>query len=295
MKVKRSLLGMLALGMILCGCFDTPNEEHVSDATMATPPDPDAHYAYTQEELFVERGENQIYGILYLPQDVQGPLPAVIYAHGYGGTHQNGTAYAQALAEKGYAVYCFDFCGGSPDSQSDGSTLDMSIFTEQEDLMAVIDAIGSREDIDPSPLYLLGSSQGGVVSAITAARQSDRIAGMILPYPAFILCEEANSLFADAAAIPDSYYFLWMEVGRAYFEPLIGYDVYEDIGNYTKDVWILHGDADTIVPLSSSKRTQDIYDHAELLVLPGSGHGFYGDAQQEAIDAILGYLRDSYD
>ena len=74
-----------------------------------------------------------------------------------------------------------------------------------------------------------------------------------------------------------------------------GYDVYEDIGDYTKDVLILHGDADTIVPLSSSKRAQDIYDHAELLVLPGSGHDFYGEAQQEAIDAILGYLRDSYD
>ena len=83
MKVKRSLLAMLALGMILCGCVDTPNEEHVSDTTTTTAPDLDAHYAYTQEELFVERGENQIYGILYLPQDVQGPLPAVIYAHGY--------------------------------------------------------------------------------------------------------------------------------------------------------------------------------------------------------------------
>ncbi len=83
MNVKRSLLGMLTLGMILCGCVDTPNEEHVSDTTTTTVPDLDAHYAYTQEELFVERGENQIYGILYLPQDVQGPLPAVIYAHGY--------------------------------------------------------------------------------------------------------------------------------------------------------------------------------------------------------------------
>ena len=48
-------------------------------------------------------------------------------------------------------------------------------------------------------------------------------------------------------------------------------------------------------PSPLQMRTQDIYDHAELLVLPGSGHGFYGDAQQEAIDAILGYLRDSYD
>ena len=110
MKVKRSLLAMLALGMILCGCVDTPNEEHVSDATTTTAPDPDAHYAYAQEELFVERGENQIYGILYLPQDVQGPLPAVIYAHGYGGTHQNGTAYAQALAEKSFHRMYRDRC-----------------------------------------------------------------------------------------------------------------------------------------------------------------------------------------
>src|SRR5699024_6807290 len=131
-------------------------------------------------------------------------------------------------------------------------------------------------------------------SAITAARQPDRIAGMILLYPAFILCEEANSLFADAAAIPDSYYFLWMEVGRAYFEVLIGYDVYEDIGDYTKDVWILHGDADTIVPLSSSKRAQDVYDHAELLVLPRSGHVFYCVTQQEANDGLLYYRRNCY-
>ena len=44
--------------------------------------------------------------------------------------------YAKALAKKGYAVYCFDFCGGSPGSRSSGSTLEMSIFTEQKDLAA---------------------------------------------------------------------------------------------------------------------------------------------------------------
>ena len=29
-------------------------------------------------------------------------------------TYQVGAQYAEAFAQKGYAVYCFDFCGGSP-------------------------------------------------------------------------------------------------------------------------------------------------------------------------------------
>ena len=61
-------------------------------------------------------------------------MPAVIFSHGFGGNYQVGTQYARGLAAKGYVVYCFDFCGGSPDSRSDGSTLEMSIFTEQKDL-----------------------------------------------------------------------------------------------------------------------------------------------------------------
>ena len=113
---------------------------------------------------------------------------------------------------------------------------------------------------------------------------------MILPYPAFILCEEANSLFADAAAIPDSYYFLWMEVGRAYFEPLIGYDIYSDIAGYEKDVLLIHGDRDSIVPFSYSEQAIEAYPSAELEVIPGAGHGFYGEEAQLALGYIFDYL-----
>lgn len=54
-------------------------------------------------------------------------------------------------------------------------------------------------------------------------------------------------------------YFLWMEVGRAYFEPLIGYDIYGEISRYEKDVLLLHGDQDSIVPLSSSEQALKVY------------------------------------
>ncbi len=79
-----------------------------------------------------------------------------------------GTQYAQALAENGYVVYCFDFCGGSQQSRSDGSTLEMSIFTEQADLEAVIDMMQEPGFCRQREFFfLMGTSQGGVVSAIT--------------------------------------------------------------------------------------------------------------------------------
>ena len=83
------------------------------------------------------QGKKTIYGKIFLPQSKKKEkFPTVIYSHGFGGSYEYGVDYAKALAKKGYAVYCFDFCGGSPGSRSSGSTLEMSIFTEQKDLAA---------------------------------------------------------------------------------------------------------------------------------------------------------------
>ena len=83
---------------------------------------------------------------------------------------------------------------------------------------------------------------------------------------------------------------MWMNVGRAYFEPLLNYDIYGAISSYQRDVLILHGDADSIVPLSYSERAVEVYPSARLEVLPGAGHGFSGENAQYAIDTILEYL-----
>lgn len=201
-----------------------------------------------------------------------------------------GTQYAEALAEHGYVVYCFDFCGGSSGSRSDGSTLEMSVFTEQADLEAVIAMIQELEYVDSENLFLMGTSQGGAVSAITGAAHKEEIRGMVLLYPAFVLAERANELFQSVEEIPDTYFFLWMEVGRAYFEPLIGYDIYEEIAAYDRDVLMIHGDADSIVPLNYSERALEVYPSSELKVISGGGHGFYGEDARQAIEYMLEYL-----
>lgn len=228
--------------------------------------------------------------MIYIPQGTEEKMPAVIFSHGFGGNHSVGTQYAEALAEQGYVVYCFDFCGGSSGCRSDGSTLEMSVFTEQADLEAVIAMMQGLEYVDSENLFLMGTSQGGAVSAITGAAHKEEIRGMVLLYPAFLLAERANELFQSVEEIPDTYFFLWMEVGRAYFEPLIGYDIYEEIAAYDRDVLMIHGDADSIVPLTYSERALEVYPSSELKVISGGGHGFYGEDARQAIEYMLEYL-----
>lgn len=247
-------------------------------------------YKYETQELYAKRDGNQIYGLIYVPQNAGKKMPAVIFSHGFGGNYQVGTQYAEALAEKGYVVYCFDFCGGSPESRSDGTTLEMSIFTEQADLEAVIHMIQGQDFVDKENIFLMGTSQGGAVSAITAATNKEAVKGAVLLYPAFVLVDHAKERFESVDDIPDTYYQMWMTVGRVYAEKLLDYDIYEAISAYDKDILLIHGDADDIVPLSYSEKAVDVYGSARLEVLPGAGHGFYGKDAEQAVAWMLEYL-----
>lgn len=261
-------------------------ESETEDSSVAEP----LNYEYKTQELYTRRDENQIYGVVYIPQDAGEKMPTVIFSHGFGGNYQVGTQYAEALAAKGYVVYCFDFCGESPGSRSDGSTLDMSIFTEQADLESVIHMMQEQAFVDEENIFLMGTSQGGAVSAITAAANKEEIKGTILLYPAFVLVDRTKEQFENVEDIPDTYHLMWMTVGRSYAENLLDYDIYEAISAYNKDVLLIHGDADSIVPLSYSEKAVEVYNSAQLEVLQGAGHGFLGEDAGQAINWILEYL-----
>ena len=275
-------LYMLFLALVLGGCAGTRHSFQTTPTPLA--------YEYETQELYAKRDENRIYGVVYVPQNAGEKMPAVIFSHGFGGNYQVGTQYAEALAAKGYVVYCFDFCGGSPGSRSDGSTLEMSIFTEQADLEAVIGMVQELPYVDNDNIFLMGTSMGGAVSAITAAAHEDEIQGAILLYPAFVLVDNANEQFESVEDIPDTYHLMWMTVGHVFAEDLLDYDIYEAISAYKKDVLLIHGDADSIVPLSYSKKAVEAYDSALLEVLPGAGHGFYGNDAEQAVDWMQEYL-----
>lgn len=245
---------------------------------------------YTVTEVYSNNNGKNIYGELYKP-DSKEKLPLIIFAHELGNTHESGTRYAEHLVEEGYAIYMFDFCGGGFDSRSDGETTEMSVMTEVTDLEAVMENAKTWDFIDENRIIVIGGSQGGIVSAIAAARHPDDLQALILLYPAFVVHDQVHLDFKTYEDIPEQYdIFNWMPVGGIYARDMWDYDVYSEIGNYTKPVLLLHGDADYTVPISYSQRAVEVYHDAEYHVIAGGSHEFFNKAFDDAINYIDDFL-----
>lgn len=96
--------------------------------------------------------------------------------------------------------------------------------------------------------------------------------------------------FSSIEEVPDTYHHMFMTVGRTYFEGMFEYDIYENIQDFDKDILLIHGNRDSIVPLSYSQRARKVYPSARLEVIHGASHGFHGDAAQQAIDMMSEYF-----
>lgn len=214
------------------------------------------------EEIWCGAEGSRIYGKMYLPENNTDHLPAVILSHSSSLTHAAMAGYADSLAMHGYAAYCFDFRGGSKDSRSDGSVDDMTLFTEIDDLKIVYETISSLDYVDKSRIYLMGSSLGGAVSALVAEEMPDKVAGLILFYPAFNISSLVNKFSGFIGS------------GTAFTESLKDYDIMDHIGGYPGPVIIIQGTKDIIVPSSVAEEASSKYNDVELHLIEGANHGF---------------------
>ena len=245
--------------------------------------------SFSQEELWFNKGEQKIYGILYRPDGIK-EAPLLVVSHGIGSNHRSGAPYAEALVRQGYAVYCYDFCGGGRASKSDGKTSDMSIFTEEKDLEAVIDGFRNVKGIKKGKVTLLGISQGGMVSALYAGDNPKKVEKLVLVYPALCIKDDWVTKYPRITDMPEVVNSFGMQLGRAYVEGLYDLDVYGRISRFTGKVQIIHGDQDRLVPVSYSEKAHEAYRNSVFKVMPGAGHGFRGKVQEEAIEIIKDFL-----
>ena len=124
--------------------------------------------SYTVNEVYASRNGLKIYGKLYVPMNSEGKMSAVILSHSANLNADSMNLYAAGFAKRGYIAYAFDFCGACSKSRSDGNTDDMTLFSEIEDLKAVLSAVCAMDNVDADNVYLFGTSQGGLVTALAA-------------------------------------------------------------------------------------------------------------------------------
>lgn len=248
------------------------------------------------------RDDLKINGTLFLPKMRKNEkLPIAIVCHEFMANQLFSFSYAKALAEIGFAAFCFDFCGGGLVSTSRGSRRDMSVLTEISDLKAVIRFAQSLGNTDESELLLVGCSQGGLVAALTAAQMPDTVNGLVLLYPALCIPDAARAgemlwLKFDPSHIPEKMHAGPMPLGRRYAADVMNMDAFRQIAGYSGKVLLLHGDRDTIVDISYAEKAESVYRAAgadvRFVVIPGGKHIFRKPSQiRQATQEITAFVR----
>ena len=251
----------------------------------------EAKYKVKKQVINIKANGRNIYGEILLPEGKEGKLPTVICSHGFGSSYSLCENIAgKPLAAQGYAAVCCDFCGGSKKTKSDLTMMDMSIMTEKEDLLAIIDFVKTLDFVDTDNLFLLGESQGGCVSGITAPERKDDLKAMVLYYPAFCIPDMAHERFKSKEEITEKCDAFKLEISRKYYADVWDLDIYKTIAAFDKPVLIMHGDKDEMVPHKYGKMAAEAYPDAVFETFEGEVHGWSGKGKVKAFKRSLEFL-----
>ena len=196
---------------------------------------------------------------------------------------------AKYLADAKIASVACTFCGGSTRDESGFPTTQMTLFTEKEDLMAILESMEQRPNINKKQIFLFGASQGGLISAMVAEECKEKVAGMILLFPALCIADDWRVRFKSESEIPKEFEFWGMKLGEEFFKSMRNFKTFDVIGHFERPVLILHGAEDEIVPIGYSVKAVKKYPNARLEEFAHEPHGFSEDGNRR-MEAMLLYF-----
>jgi dipeptidyl aminopeptidase/acylaminoacyl peptidase len=218
----------------------------------------------------------------------------IVVSHGYGNDQREVLPLAAFLNRAGFSVFTYDMRsrGGSG-----GDAITMGAL-EQRDLVAVVDYLTTRPDVDPGRIGALGISLGGATTILAAAREP-RIRAVV------DVCG-----FTDIASATDTAYEHFIGLPAFPFSPItvrisewrIGQSVaaarpIDVVGQISpRPLLIIHGADDVQVPPTHSERLYAAAGEPKTLwLVPGAGHGLntWEVAQAEYERRVIAFFRES--
>ncbi|HYQ64256.1 alpha/beta fold hydrolase [Actinophytocola sp.] len=169
--VAAALVVVLAAagGLVWLNSGDEPPVIHTRDLTLAGAQGPD------------DKAPVRLDATLYLPE--QTPAPAVIVAHGFGGSKQSVAGDARELAERGFVALAYSARGFG---RSEGQIGLNSISYEVADASKIVDWLGEQREVtkdgpDDPRVGVTGGSYGGSLSLLLAGtdKRVDALAPVI--------------------------------------------------------------------------------------------------------------------
>jgi uncharacterized protein len=186
----------------------------------------------------------------------------ILYLHGFASSPRSRKAafFKEQLDRRGIAVTTPDLAGD-----------DFRNLTLTGQLQAI------EREMGEEPVFLIGSSMGGYLAALYAARHRE-VSGLILLAPAF----RFRRRWAEVMGAED--FARWKQTGETLVyhygenrEVPLGYqlmqdaEAYEDFPDFDQPCLIFHGTGDTVVPIQYSEDFAGRHPNVELVTLQ-SGH-----------------------
>lgn len=214
---------------------------------------------------------------LFLPEGAKegDNLPGVVYTHGgpirqmllgwhYMEFYSEAYGINQYFANHGYAVISINYRSGIGYGRSfrNAPKTGRTGAAEYQDILAGVKYLQSRPEVDPERIGKWGLSYGGLLTAMSLARNSDIF-----------------KVGVDMAGVHDWSQMGWGPLNSAGKKLARQSSPVADVKNWTSPVLFIHGDDDRNVPF---QQTTDIVQklrakgdvHIELMIAPDEPHEF---------------------
>jgi dienelactone hydrolase len=240
--------------------------------------------AATETTVAIPSEAYDIAGVLALPADAEGPVPAVLMLHGYGSSADEvGDMYgrlAESLAAKGVGSLRIDFAGMGA---SEASTLDYTYDSMASDAAVALDWLVGHEGIDPERVGVQGFSMGSMIGAHLLGMDSRPIAfgswsGAI--YDVSPARYEENLEACEASG--EGHFELdlgWRTIDHScdYFNSMMTATALSDFAPYAGALLLVAGadDTDVLPSVSAVAATASASKDVTLEILEGADHIYH--------------------
>ena len=215
--------------------------------------------------------------------------------HGFGGRMDVDGGFMQewsdALTETGMATLRLDFNGHG---ESEGRFRDMTPYNEIEDAATFLQYAMSLPDV--TEIYVLGHSQGGVISGMLAGYYHDVVKKLVMLVPAASLKTDAQQgtcmgVKYDPKKVPESVLIGDKQVGGLFFRMAQTLPIYEVTAQFHGPAMAVIAGKDGVVAAESIRRYGSCMPGCRVVEKSTLNHGLAGAEHDETVQEVIDFLR----
>lgn len=255
----------------------------------------------TREPIILSNDNQKIFGVIHRPINSE-LSPAIVMCHGLAGNkigrYRSYVTAATELAKKGFTVLRFDFRGSG---DSEGELHEMTVTGAVNDTLVALNYLKEDPFVDSDRIGLFGRSFGGAV-ALLAAGKFHQIRSIALWAPIFHAKEweekwkHMQTLQLSQEQIDEFKRVNGQLLGKPFWTELFAMDIGKALGKIEGVPLLhLHGEKDTIVPMTHAAQYREKRGHAKgltnFILLPTGDHDFSSAINQKtAIEETVAWF-----